>query len=170
MEGLIDGILHYSRAGRVHETPAPVSVGALVREVVDLLAAADATISIATDLPEVLTDRTALQQVFQNLIGNALKHAGPRARIAVSAADAGDEFWRFAVSDDGPGIAEEFHERVWGMFQTLQPRDAVEGAGIGLSLVRKLVEGQGGTVTLKSSPGAGATFAFTWRKQAAEAE
>lgn len=169
MEGLIDGILQYSRAGRVRELPAPVNVGALVREVVDLLSPAGATISIAADLPEVVTDRTALQQVFQNLIGNALKHAGRHARIAVSAGDAG-EFWRFVVSDDGPGIAAEFQERVWGMFQTLQPRDIVEGAGIGLSLVRKLVERQGGTVTLDSSPGAGATFAFTWRKHAAEAE
>jgi signal transduction histidine kinase len=170
MEGLIDGILHYSRAGRVHEPPGVVDVGALVRDVVDLLAPPAGTVTIAPDLPEVLTERTSLQQVFQNLIGNALKHAGGGARIAITSEDAG-EFWAFTVADDGPGIPEEFHERIWGIFQTLQPRDTVEGAGIGLSLVRKLVEGQGGTVDLVSSPGAGAAFTFTWRKTAAtEAE
>ena len=170
MEGLIDGILQYSRAGRVHEPPGPVDVGALVGDVVDLLAPPEGTVTIASDLPEVVTERTSLQQVFQNLIGNALKHAGTGARIAITAEDAGD-FWQFAVADDGPGIPEEFHERIWGIFQTLQPRDTVEGAGIGLSLVRKLVEAQGGTVGLLSSPGAGATFTFTWRKTAAtEAE
>lgn len=166
MEGLIDGILQYSRAGRVHEAPGPVDVGALVHDVVDLLAPPEGSVTIAPDLPQVVGERTSLQQVFQNLIGNALKHAGAGARIAITGKDAG-EFCEFAVSDDGPGIAAEFHDRIWGIFQTLQPRDKIEGAGIGLTLVRKLVETQGGTVRLVSAPGAGATFTFTWRKMAA---
>jgi len=104
-----------------------------------------------------------LQQVLQNLIGNAVKHGGPGVAVRVSAEDAG-AYWRFAVADNGPGIPEEFQHRIWGIFQTLEPRDKVEGTGIGLSLVKKLIERQGGGVTLHSRPGEGAVFSFTWPK------
>ncbi|PYR76664.1 MAG: hypothetical protein DMF86_11645 [Acidobacteria bacterium] len=169
MEALIDGILEYSRAGRVHHRPDKVSVGRLVRDVVDLLAPESATVWIQSGLPDVLTERLPLQQVFHNLIGNALKHGGEGVQVDVRARDA-DAFWEFRVEDDGPGIAPEFHDRVWGIFQTLEPRDKVEGAGIGLSLVKKLVESQGGRVWIESMAGAGATFAFLWRKTASPAE
>ncbi|PYR57392.1 MAG: hypothetical protein DMF85_13855 [Acidobacteria bacterium] len=169
MEALIDGILEYSRAGRVHHRPDKVSVGRLVRDVVDLLAPESATVWVQSGLPDVLTERLPLQQVFHNLIGNALKHGGEGVQVDVRARDA-DAFWEFRVEDDGPGIAPEFHDRVWGIFQTLEPRDKVEGAGIGLSLVKKLVESQGGRVWIESMAGAGATFAFLWRKTASPAE
>ena len=168
MEALIDGILNYSRAGRSHEPPRDVNVRALVADVVDLLSPESARVVVAPDLPIVNAERLPLQQVFQNLIGNAIKHGGVGVTIDISARDAG-EFWEFRVGDDGPGIAPEFHDRIWGIFQTLQPRDQVEGAGIGLSLVKKLVEAQGGRVTVESSPGTGATFKFWWPK-AAQAE
>jgi signal transduction histidine kinase len=73
------------------------------------------------------------------------------------------------VSDNGPGIAPEYHERIWGIFQTLAPRDKVEGTGIGLSVVKKIVESRGGRVSLESEPGHGATFRFTWPKVPREA-
>src|SRR5919206_976 len=79
--------------------------------------------------------------------------------------DAGD-FWEFSVIDNGPGIPAEYHERIWGIFQTLEARDRVEGAGIGLALVRKLVESRGGRAWVESEPGAGAAFRFQWRKKA----
>lgn len=165
MEGLIDGILQYSRAGRLHEPPVTVDVAELIDEVVDLLGPPAGTVTTDGALPVVVTELAPLRQVFQNLIGNGLKHGGAAVAIRVSAADEGDT-WRFRVTDNGPGIPVEFHDRVWGMFQTLEPRDRVEGAGIGLSLVKKVVEGQGGTVGLESTPGAGAAFTFTWRKSA----
>jgi light-regulated signal transduction histidine kinase (bacteriophytochrome) len=165
MEGLIDGILQYSRAGRTHEPPADVDTRRLIADVVDLLSPESAEIVVAPDLPVVRTERLPLQQVFQNLIGNAVKHGGRGVRVEISAGDAG-EFWEFRVADNGPGIPAEFHDRIWGIFQTLQPRDEVEGAGIGLSLVRKLVEAQGGRVAVRSAPGEGATFSIWWRKQA----
>ena len=165
MEGLIDGILHYSRAGRMHEPPATVDVTALVADVVDLLDPPPGTVTVDGVLPVVVSELTPLKQVFQNLIGNALKHGGSGVAIRVSAADDGDA-WRFRVADNGPGIPVEFQDRVWGIFQTLEPRDRVEGAGIGLSLVKKIVEAQGGTVGLESKPGEGAAFTFTWRKSA----
>ena len=163
MEALIDGILQYSRAGRTHEAPAEIDVAALVRDVVDLLSPDHGTIAIAPGLPTIVGERLLLQQVFQNLIGNALKHGGADVHIEISARDDGD-CWEFRVSDNGPGIAAEFHERIWGIFQTLQPRDEVEGTGIGLSLVKKLVEAQGGRVGLESSPGQGTTFSVWWPK------
>jgi signal transduction histidine kinase len=165
MEGLIDGILQYSRAGRVHEPPVACDVGDLVRDVVDLLAAPSATVLIDPDLPVVVAEKVPLQQVFQNLIGNALKHAGAGVEIRVSAVDEG-EFWRFGVADNGAGIPAEFQQRIWGIFQTLEARDRVEGTGVGLSLVKKLVEAQGGEVRVDSAPGDGARFTFTWRKTA----
>jgi signal transduction histidine kinase len=162
MEALIEGILQYSRAGRVHEPPELVNVDTMVAELVDLLSPPAATIE-TRDLPVLVTERVPLQQILQNLIGNAVKHGGPGVTITVSADEAGP-YWRFHVADNGPGIPEEFHRRIWAIFQTLEPRDKVEGTGIGLSLVKKLVESQGGSVALHSRAGEGAVFTFTWPK------
>ncbi len=164
MEGLIDGILQYSRAGRVREAAEPVDTGALLAEVVDLLAPpAGIDIRVMEGMPTVIAERLPLQQVFMNLVGNAVKYgAAEHPRITVSAAPDPADGWVFAVSDNGPGIAPAYHERIFGIFQTLQPRDTVEGTGIGLSLVRKIVESRGGRVWVESAEGAGATFRFHW--------
>jgi signal transduction histidine kinase len=136
-----------------------------VRETVDLLSPESAIVSVQVDLPVVVAEPTPLRQVFQNLIGNAIKHGGEGVQIVIEAADAG-AFWEFSVTDDGPGVPPEYHERIWGIFQTLEARDRVEGTGIGLSLVKKLVEAQGGQVGITSSAGSGARFRFLWRKTA----
>jgi signal transduction histidine kinase len=165
MEGLIEGLLQYSRAGRTHQEPELVDVGHLVQEVVDLLSPPErATIRIATDLPTMRTERLLLQQVFMNLIGNAIKHANrDDPSVTIDARRVGP-FYEFSVRDNGPGIAPDFHERIWGIFQTLESRDRVEGAGIGLALVKKIVESQKGRAWVESAPGLGATFRFLWRK------
>jgi len=167
MEALIDGILAYSRAGRMFNSPEPIDTGALVREVIELLAPPDeAKVEVPSQMPNVTAERVPLQQVFLNLIGNALKHTGvERSDVIVNIAwrDLGDAF-EFSVSDNGPGIDPEFHERIWGIFQTLAPRDKVEGTGIGLSVVKKIVETRGGSTSVDSSPNQGATFRFIWPK------
>jgi light-regulated signal transduction histidine kinase (bacteriophytochrome) len=166
MEGLIEGLLQYSRAGRVHQGVEAVNVGQLIRVVVDLLSPPQGvTIAIAPDLPTITTERLLLQQVFLNLLNNAIKHCGrDTCAIEVSGRRLGP-FYEFWVKDDGPGIAPEFHDRIWGIFQTLEDRDSVEGAGIGLALVKKIVESQRGRVWVESVAGEGATFKFLWPKQ-----
>jgi signal transduction histidine kinase len=167
MEALIDGILAYSRAGRLLGNPEPVDTGALVREVVDLLAPpAGVTIQVADGMPTLEAERVPLQQVFMNLIGNAVKYTRahrPDVVVRVDWQDAGAAL-QFAVTDNGPGIAPQYHERIWGIFQTLTARDKVEGTGIGLSLVRKVVETRRGRAWVESAPGQGAAFCFTWPK------
>lgn len=163
MEALIDGILDYSRAGRVRHKAERVEVSRLLTEAVELLAPrAGAQVDIGAGMPVLTTEKVPLQQVFMNLIGNALKHAR-RDDAKVYVRVSGDaRFHRFTVKDNGQGIAPEFHDRIWGIFQTLEARDKVEGAGIGLAVVRKIVESRGGAAWVESTPGSGAEFHFTW--------
>jgi PAS domain S-box-containing protein len=170
MEALIDGILQYSRAGRVREKPERVDAGKLVEEVVDLLAPPPSVrVEIAPGLPVLLAEKLPLQQVLQNLIGNAIKYTRRAdAHVRVSAEDAGDMI-DFAVSDNGPGIPAEYHERIFGLFQTLEARDKIEATGIGLSIVQKTVDSRGGRIRIDSEVGKGTTFHFTWPKTPQEA-
>lgn len=167
LEALIDGILQYSRAGRVQSQIECVDVGLLVSDVVELLAPpTEIKITIAPAMPSIMTERTPLQQVFMNLLSNAIKYnkrAG--ATIDVSAIDRGDRY-AFSIADNGPGIAPEYHERIFGIFQTLESRDRVEGTGIGLSVVKKTVELHGGSITVDSALGKGSIFTFEWPKSA----
>ncbi|WP_437622702.1 PAS domain-containing protein [Sorangium sp. So ce1151] len=170
LEALIDGILRYSRAGRVRDKPETVEVRKLLDEVLALLTVPPgASIEIAAGMPALFTERVPLEQVFMNLIGNALKYADrPDARVEVRGRDLGD-LWEFSVKDNGPGIAPQFHQKVWEIFQTLNPRDNIEGTGIGLSIVQKIVLSKGGRAWVESDKGAGATFFFTWPRTESDA-
>ena len=125
------------------------------------LAEAGATVEVG-DLPTVMADPSQLQQVFTNLIGNALKYRRPDvpAEVRISAERAGG-FWRFAVTDNGIGIEKEYFDRIFVIFQRLHTRDEYEGTGIGLAVVRKIVERHGGRIRVESIPGQGSTFSFT---------
>lgn len=165
MENLLDDLLAYSRADRLHGQPTLVDSRALVQSVVQLFAPASTfQIVLPPTMPHFLTVRVPLETVFRNLIGNAIKHhQRPDGTIIIGAMD-GEQQVTFTVSDDGPGIDPEFHERIFGMFQTLRPRDQVEGSGIGLAIVKKIVESLGGKIAVESTGGQGATFRFTWPK------
>jgi signal transduction histidine kinase len=165
LDALISGIATYSRAGRREEVIETVSVAEVVRDVIDLAVPAEKiSLRVSPQLPIVVAPRTPLQQVFLNLVSNAVKHgAANGGEIAIDCAEDGP-LWRFSVSDDGPGIACDYQERIFGLFQRLKSRDEVEGTGIGLALVKKLVERYGGRVWVTSAPGQGATFTFTWPK------
>ncbi|HEY9876666.1 MAG TPA: PAS domain S-box protein [Candidatus Obscuribacterales bacterium] len=166
MEGLINGILQYSRAGRVQNKTETLNVSTLLSEVIELLAPSP-TVSIVVDpgMPTLETERVQLEQIFMNLINNAIKHTQrPDAYIRLGVKEVG-RYYEFSVTDNGPGIAPEYHQRIWGIFQTLESRDKVEGTGIGLSVVKKIVESRGGRVWIDSELGSGATFGFSWPKE-----
>ncbi|MYN08638.1 sensor histidine kinase [Pseudoduganella aquatica] len=166
MGALIDGILQYSRVGRVREAVVLVDLNKVLAEVLDLLAPPPGiAITVAPGLPTVAGEPTRLQQVFHNLISNAIKYMHrPDGQVTVSCEDDGSH-WRFAVTDNGPGIEPRHFERIFQLFQTLAPRDRVESTGVGLALVKKIVEMYRGRVWVESAPGAGATFYFTWPKE-----
>jgi len=166
LERLIDGILDYSRAGRAKQPPEQVDVGQLLSEVTELLAPPSTChIDIRGVMPLVLVERVALQQVFLNLLSNAIKYANRERGEVVVAVREQPAAHQFSIQDNGPGIEPQYHERIWGIFQTLEARDKVEGTGIGLSIVRKIVESRGGQAWLTSTPGQGATFHFSWPKE-----
>lgn len=167
MEAMIDGILEYSRVGRVRGNTQHVDTAMLVAEVMELIdPPAHITIEVQPGMPVVWAEKLRLGQVFQNLIGNAIKyHDKPEGRVTIACQDKG-EFYEFTVTDNGPGIEPQFHEKIFVIFQTLQPRDKVEGTGVGLSLVKKIVEQAGGRIKVESALGSGAAFSFTWPKRA----
>ena len=165
LESLLDDLLAYSRAGRSTEDSVAVDTRALVTELAALISPPEG-FAIAADpaLPTVQAPRAPLTQVFQNLIGNAVKHHDhPASGHVWVEAVAGADAPEFAVTDDGPGVPERFRDRVFGMFQTLRPRDEVEGSGMGLAIVKKLIDRQGGRIWLADGRGGkGLSVHFTW--------
>ncbi len=163
LERLLDDLLQYSRAGQQMGDVMTIQTGPLVRSVVELLTPpAGFVVTVANGMPQLTTYKTPLELVFRNLIDNAIKHHDrAEGRIEVSASNQG-RLVEFTIRDDGPGIPAEYHDRIFRMFQTLKPRDEVEGSGIGLAVVKKVVERQGGQVTVESHSGRGTAFRFTW--------
>jgi signal transduction histidine kinase len=162
---LINGILHYSEIGRVTVRREVVDLGRLVSETIALLdPPAHIQVTVDGTLPLVMGEKARLTQVFHNLIDNAIKYLDkPQGRIEIRCLDQGSD-WQFAVTDNGPGIDEKYFEKIFQMFQTLVPRDQRESTGIGLAIVKKIVELFGGRVWVESGPGRGSTFFFTLPK------
>ncbi|MBX3011675.1 MAG: PAS domain-containing protein [Caldilineaceae bacterium] len=167
MERLLDDLLAYSRVGRHDGATEMVDVAALLQDMFDLLAPPPGfKLTLLGPMPTLRTARTPLELVFRNLLGNAIKHhhQPEQGEVQIRAEEAATHFL-FHVRDNGPGIDPQFHTRIFGIFQTLQPRDQSEGSGMGLALIKKAVEYRGGTVSVHSAIGQGATFSFTWPKQ-----
>jgi len=168
---LINGILHYSEIGRVANRRETVDLGKLVPETIALLdPPAHIQVVIQGELPAIVSEKVRLGQVFHNLIDNAIKFMDkPQGRVEIGCTDQGGA-WQFGVTDNGPGIEERHFEKIFQMFQTLAPRDQRESTGIGLPIVKKIVELFGGRIWVESKPGLGSTFFFTLPKQEAGAE
>jgi len=165
MEILLNDLLTYSRVGRIKSQSKRVDTGALVQNIIELLTPPSGfTITMDPAMPILRTAATPLETVLRNLINNAIKHHDrPEGHIHVAASEHADAI-EFAIIDDGPGIAPEFHTRIFELFQTLKPRDQVEGSGMGLAIVQKTITNCGGTIWVESGPGRGTTFCFTWPK------
>jgi signal transduction histidine kinase len=169
MHNLIDGVLQYSRIGRVKEREVCIDLNELVSETVDMVAApSNITVTIENNLPEIVCERTRITQVFQNLISNAVKFIDkPQSWVKIRCEDK-EDLWEFSVADNGPGIEEQHFEKIFKIFQTLQSRDSYESTGVGLTLVKKIVELYGGAIWVQSKVGEGSTFYFTLPKSKAE--
>ncbi|MCC3157307.1 CHASE3 domain-containing protein [Hymenobacter sp. 15J16-1T3B] len=169
MENLISGILELARIGRVQQQQERVNVRELLTEIIDSLAPPEGFhVTLPPYLPVLTASRVELQQVFSNLISNALKyhHDPAHGLVRIGLRETTEEY-TFTIADNGPGIAPEYHERVFVLFQTLTERDTLESTGVGLAIVKKIVERHGGVIRLESSEGAGSTFTFTWPKTTA---
>lgn len=171
MNALVEGLLEYSRIGSVAGAMEEVDTAALVADTIDSLAPPGGfRVKVKPGMPILYTDRLHLGQVFANLISNAINHHDrKKGTIRVSGDDLGDRCG-FVVEDDGPGIPAEYQQKVFMMFQTLKVKDYGGDTGIGLALVKKLVEENGGTVSLEAGSQRGCRFSFTWAKQAPEVD
>lgn len=163
---LVNGLLDYARAGETLVPTKKISVRGAVVDAVLLLGdrAREVTKFKGPDA-HVVASPPPFQQVIANLLGNALKHAGKTKDLEVVVTAHSREIdVVIEVHDNGPGIAPEYHERIFHPFEKLRPRDEVEGAGIGLAIVRRVLERVGGSITLESEVGKGASFIVSWPK------
>jgi light-regulated signal transduction histidine kinase (bacteriophytochrome) len=169
MSDLVSGLLAYSRVRTpaVDGVPVPADT-TLDKALASLRSSIDGSQAIITrdPLPAIAGDQVQLEHLFQNLISNAIKfrHEGLQPQVHISCRPEGDQ-WNFSVRDNGIGIEPQQHEKVFQIFQRLHTRVQYPGAGIGLSICKKIVEQHGGRIWIESMPGGGSTFCFTWPRE-----
>jgi signal transduction histidine kinase len=165
MEKLLDDLLAYARVGRTDATPRETTIADMFANIIEVLnPPAHIQVRLANGVPSTMVRASAqLELVLRNLVNNAIKHHDkPSGEVVLSAKQTGSSI-EFAVRDDGPGILPQFHGKIFQLFQTLKRRDEVEGSGMGLALVKKLVEQQISCITVHSQgDGTGAEFRFQW--------
>jgi len=166
LEALLNDLLAYSRANKQTNTSTTVNSREIVEDAFALLfAPPDFTLSIQGEMPTFTTMSPPFEQVIRNLLANAIKHHDRSdGKIQVNCCER-RSYYEFSVTDDGPGISPDHHQQIFKMFKTLKTRDDVEGSGMGLALIKKIVEYYKGKVHLESSLEKGSTFSFTWPKK-----
>jgi signal transduction histidine kinase len=168
LENMINGLLEYARIGKTKAVPETVDVKLLLSDLQQILVPRDVKVSFLTPFPIIKTEKVRLEQVFSNLLSNAIKYNKSVDReIKIGCYDEADHY-KFTVTDNGPGIEKEYYEKIFMIFQTLQERDAFESTGVGLAIVKKIVEENKGTIIVESTIGQGTTFIFTWPKETKE--
>lgn len=171
LEALLDDLLIYSRAGSGEISVEQVSLNGLILETFDLLNVEKRfELTYKSDIDQIAVRRTELEQVITNIFSNAIKyHDGDWGHLYVTVQPVGDMI-DFVIEDDGPGIPEEHREKVFEMFKRLQPRDEIEGSGMGLSILRKIVQRNGGDVRVvgRDNGERGASFRFNWKAEVRE--
>lgn len=166
MQVFIDALLQYCRLGRAKTEPEMVEVSELLTEIIDtLVPPSEFSIKVEGKMPALITERLPLQQVFSNLISNAIKHHHRSdGQVKISSQERGN-FYQFSVADDGPGIDPMYHEKIFIIFKTVGDNKNGQNTGIGLSIVKKTLENRGGTIEIESQVDRGTTFRFTWPKE-----
>ncbi len=173
MSQLIDDLLQFSRVGRIRDEPEEIDVTALVQQIGDDLApqleAARAKLEIQENMPHIVADSVRVREVFENLLTNAIKYgcSAEQPKITIGSVAHKDEL-RYYVRDNGDGIPEEHHERVFGVFQRLKSDE--KGTGVGLAIVARVMQLHGGTAWIESAPGDGATFWLSFPKKVTNSE
>lgn len=163
MEDLINGLLDYARINEQTHVEK-IDTGELVHEIAETVVPRNFKVEIY-DMPVLYSERLKLEQVFTNLISNAVKYTtNPEGRLLISCTEMKD-YYRFSVKDNGIGIDPEYHEKIFEIFQTLREKHEKESTGIGLAIVKRIIDGQHGNIQVISKAGAGAEFVFTWPKQ-----
>jgi signal transduction histidine kinase len=163
MELLINGILEYSRAGRIKQEAETFELKTMLSDLVQSLSPPDNfKIIIPDDLPTVTAEKISFEQIFTNYISNGIKYNNNPNPIIEVSYTVNNGMYEFCVADNGEGIEKQFHEKVFVIFQTLQSRDTYESTGVGLAIVKKIVEDKGGKVWIESEKGHGAKFFFSW--------
>jgi PAS domain S-box-containing protein len=164
MRQLIDDLLTYSRAGRREVRTAPICLdeplGEALANLAKAIADSGATIERPRVLPTISCDRSGMMQLFQNLVGNALKFRGTEPLVVRIDVQDEDDGWTISVRDNGIGIEPKYFERIFVIFQRLHARTAYEGTGIGLAICKRIVERHGGHIWVESEPGRGSAFRF----------
>ncbi len=162
MQKMIDGVLQYSRVGRVREEKSNVNLNELIPQIIDSIAPpANIKITVDNELPKIFFESTRIVQVFQNLLSNAIKYLDkPEGHIRIGSADE-ENCLKFYVADNGPGIEERYFEKIFQLFQTVSGNKSSESTGVGLTVVKKIVELYGGKIWVESKVGDGSTFYFT---------
>ncbi|WP_233854639.1 ATP-binding protein [Dyadobacter sp. CY326] len=166
MENLINGILSYSRAGRIKTTKERFVINSLVEDLHETFSSKKPIRFILEGNPNLVleTEKITLTQILQNLISNGIKY-NDKAEIEITIGWTEDEKkYEFYVADNGPGISPEFHDRIFVIFQTLQARDEIESTGVGLAIVKKILDEKGGIIRIESKMTEGTRFIFTWPK------
>jgi signal transduction histidine kinase len=160
MENLINGLLDYARVNKKTDSEM-TDVAELVQQIVQDIVPGDFSVQIA-QLPDIFTERLKLEQVFANLISNAVKFSLPaKGSIEISYRDLANHY-EFSVKDAGTGIDPEYHTRIFEMFQTLREKDDKESTGIGLAIIKKILDELNCSIRINSQVGKGAEFIFTW--------
>lgn len=167
MNDLIDGILRYSRAGRLADETERLDLAALITDTVRLLPIPDtATLTVSGEFPHVMANRTQVLQVLENLLGNAVRYADPRQGEIAITGRAAAQGWEVSVFNNGPGIPRDQHSRIFEIFQTLHQGTDTQSTGVGLAIVKKVVSGWGGEIRVDSDADSdGTAFTFTLPQQ-----
>lgn len=166
MEDLINGLLEFARANHKKGEKSCVDLNEFINEVIEFCAVPpNCSIAIAGKLPTLFGDKIKFQQIFANLIGNAIKYNDKSEINIVIGAEEKENDWLIYVRDNGPGIDSRFFEKIFVIFQTLNPRDTVESTGLGLAIVKKIIEEEGGEIWVESELKKGSEFKFTWPKE-----
>ena len=162
MEDLINGLLDYARISEKTKK-SDIDVNKMVSDIRDSIIPRHFKVEVS-NLPTLYTEPIKLEQVFTNLISNSVKYTThPNGHIIITCKEFPD-YYQFSIKDNGIGIDAEYHQKVFEIFQTLREKNQMESTGVGLAIVKKIIDEQHGTIVLNSTAGNGAEFVFTWNK------